>query len=225
VARLSLPLSFTTPEAPSESVVVVSGTAGGAQVDADLAEAETDITLGRQAAPATPTPSPRAETPVDADGKPHPTGRAILLALGVLAVGNLFAVTLSSVLNNWAIFKRGWPMELLLAGGALFLMMGATQSIWLSIPASTVFSNGIILAYCTFTGNWAHWAFLWVVEPWVVAGSVMVSRLLAKQPAQAHRISHLLGWAGGITALFSVVAVQLSALALDLLSGIIAWLR
>jgi serine/threonine-protein kinase len=49
-ARISLPLSFTTPEAPSESVAVLSGTAREKIKDAQFAAEETDTTLGQRLA-------------------------------------------------------------------------------------------------------------------------------------------------------------------------------
>jgi hypothetical protein len=46
--RISLPLSFTTSEAPSESVAVLSGTAREKITDSQFATEETDATLGRR---------------------------------------------------------------------------------------------------------------------------------------------------------------------------------
>jgi tRNA A-37 threonylcarbamoyl transferase component Bud32 len=49
-SRISLPLSFTTAEAPSESVAVFSGTARERIADAQFADDDTDATLGRRLA-------------------------------------------------------------------------------------------------------------------------------------------------------------------------------
>ncbi len=51
-SRISLPLSFTTVEAPSESVAVFSGTAREKITDAEFADDDTDTTLGRRLAAA-----------------------------------------------------------------------------------------------------------------------------------------------------------------------------
>jgi hypothetical protein len=52
--RASLPLSFTTPEAPAEPVAVLSGTARDRVRDADFAIDDTDATLGQKLSAATP---------------------------------------------------------------------------------------------------------------------------------------------------------------------------
>jgi len=49
-ARISLPLSFTTAEAPSESVAVLSGTAREKITDAQFADDDTDAALGQRLA-------------------------------------------------------------------------------------------------------------------------------------------------------------------------------
>jgi tRNA A-37 threonylcarbamoyl transferase component Bud32 len=49
-ARISLPLSFTTPEAPAESVAVISGTARDKVRSVDFAADDTDATLGKKLA-------------------------------------------------------------------------------------------------------------------------------------------------------------------------------
>ena len=60
--RISLPLSFTTAEAPSESVVVLSGTAREKVVDVEFAVEDTDAHLGeRLAAEAAAVGSPMAD--------------------------------------------------------------------------------------------------------------------------------------------------------------------
>jgi len=46
--RISLPLSFTTAEAPAESVAVLSGTARERITDVDFADDDTDASLGRK---------------------------------------------------------------------------------------------------------------------------------------------------------------------------------
>ncbi len=237
--RVSQPLTFRTPEAPAEPVAVISRATSRQALDRSISDAETDITLRRlrpsapdatsDMVPATPALSAR-DTGQSAVGRPGelPQGdvaHAIFLALGVVALGNLLGVTLSSVTRNWAIFQIGWPMELLLVGGALFILMAISQSIWVSIPASVITANGLVLTYCAFSGNWHHWTFLWVIEPWVVAGSVLVSRLLAREPANAHKISHLVGWAGGLTTLIAALAAQGEALVLGLTGNLLPWFR
>ena len=233
--RVSHPRSFTTPEAPSESVQVLSGPRREDQIDAVAADAKTDITLEQQLRESQPKlprkarrEKARAEKAAQAAQKKsdataaraarrsvgRQTGKGLLIAGTIIALGNLFAVTVGSVFRNWAVFDIGWPMELLLIGGALLILMAMTRVIWLSIPAGLLVANGIVFTYCTFSGNWDHWAFLWIVEPWVIAATVVVSIQLARQPEHAERISHLIGWAGGVTAILAAVAVQGGSLVL-----------
>ncbi len=147
------------------------------------------------------------------------------MAIGIVSLGNMFGITVSSLLRNWVIFQKGWPMELLLVGGALFLLMAVSQSIWLSIPAAVVVANGFLFTYTTFSGNWHHWAFLWIVEVWIVAATVITSSLLAQQPPNARRISRVIGWATGAATLIASVAVQGAALAMDFLTRLAGWLH
>jgi len=98
--------------------------------------------------------------------------------------------------------------------------MATSRIIWLSIPAGLLAANGFIFAYCTFSGNWHHWTFLWVIEPWVVAAAVIISIQLSRQQEDAHKISHLLGWAGGLTTLLAALAVQGGALVLSAIQRI-----
>jgi len=231
--HISRPRSFSTIEAPSESVQVISDPRLQRQVDTDITEANTDITLEQQLRDAQPPTTrkarrqarkaaraAKAKRPPRGQPRPH-LAMNIFLSIGIVALGNLFAVTLSSVSRDWAIFGIGWSQELLLTGGALFILMATSKTIWLSIPASLLAANGFILAYCTFSGNWHHWAFLWIIEPWVVAAAVIMSIQLSRQQEDAHKISYLFGWAGGLTTLLAAVAVQGGALVLSTVQHIL----
>ena len=209
--RIPPALSFQTSEAPSEPIVVASDPTGRELIDPSVAEADTDPTL----------PSADADQMAqEVDPVSHRVAKGIFMTIGIISLGNLFGVTLSSVLENWAIFERGWPMELLLIGGALFLLMAVTRTIWLSIPAAIIAANGVLFTYTTFSGNWHHWAYLWIVEVWVVSATVIVSSLLAQQPRNARRISRTLGWALGTCVLLASITVQGAALGMDLLTRV-----
>jgi serine/threonine-protein kinase len=229
---IALPTTFQTEEAPAESVAVISGTqrqklavqeemATRRFLDRTFAKDDTAITQGNArgdepgTAPTTGEGRPRR--------RPQDVTKGVLIALGIVALGNLMAVTISSFLNNWAIFERGWAMELLWAGGALFILMAIANALWLSIPAGLIVTNGLILTYCSFTGNWHHWAFLWVLEPWVLAATILVTKKLAREPDNARRITHLLGWAGGATSILAAIIVQGSALGFEALSRLAGW--
>jgi serine/threonine protein kinase len=127
--------------------------------------------------------------------------KAIFGALGIVAAGNLVAIFISGVFNNWSTYRIGWPMELFLVSASLFFIMALCKSIWLFIPGGILLANSILMAYSSLTGNWNQWAFLWVLEPWVIAATIVVSITLAKQPQNARRISRLLGWPLCVTSL------------------------
>ncbi len=85
--RISLPLSFTTPEAPSESVAVLSGTARDNVREAEFATEDTDARLGAKLAAeaaarppaqpaAQPTAQPTAESGVNLSPHGGPRERA-----------------------------------------------------------------------------------------------------------------------------------------------------
>jgi serine/threonine protein kinase len=230
--RLSHAQSFTTPTAPSEPVQVISGGTRRDLVDLSTSETNTDITLPTQRAAAQDgdgadqraahRPSGHMQASREVGLAPHPdVARGIFMAIGIVALGNLLAVTISSLLQNWAIFEIGWPMQLLLVGGALFALMGALETIWLSIPAGLITANGALFAYCALTGNWHQWIYLWIIEPWVAALTVIVSIHLARTPHEARTISRLLGWSSGVTAILAAIAVQGGALVLDVVQRLI----
>ncbi len=212
--RIPPALSFRTSDAPSEPVMVASDAPARELIDPSIADADIDPTLASAYVGADQT----AEE--EADPVSHRVAKGIFMAIGIISLGNLFGLTVSSVLENWAIFERGWPMELLLIGGALFLLMAVTRTIWLSIPAAIISANGVLFTYTTFSGNWHHWAYLWIIEVWVVSATVIVSSLLAQQPRNARRISRVLGWSLGTCVLLASIAVQGAALGMEVLTRV-----
>lgn len=184
-ARVSLPLSFTTAGAPSESVAVLSGTARERMHDAEFATGDTDASLGpRLAAEAAARKEARARPAAKRPRRGTPGARgglagAILTPIGLLVVCNLAAVLVGLVTGWWGIYRRGWPCELLLVGLGLATIMGTTCSIWLLIPTGIVLGNGYLLAFYAITNAWRLWAFLWPLEPLLVIGTVWFTLRLA----------------------------------------------
>jgi tRNA A-37 threonylcarbamoyl transferase component Bud32 len=293
--RVSLPLSFTTSEAPAESVAVFSGTARERITDVDFADEDTDASLGQKLraageegtqnlrvagkdflgalgavahlaltkttgalreatdaateaikggipeedsaampeASAAPEPPP-APQPPSAPGamadeetgqqqvegvigkraqrhaqreRQRGSGLAVLGAIGIVLIGNGCMLTMATVLNFWQIFEVGWPIEIFLVSLALFGIMYVTSSIWILIPTGVVFGTGMILTYCSLTGNWEHWIFLWVFELLIVVLSVWTPVWLAGNKRLARGMSRLVAIAGGLLSLASIAGV------------------
>ena len=191
-ATLPPPLSFTTDEAPSESVAVLSGAVREHLTDAAFAADDTDATLGQRldAERATSTKLP---------------GQAILTALLFTFFGNLFLLTLGGVTGSWGALEQSWPIELWLVGAALALIMAQLDNIWLLIPTLLLQGNALLMSYSALTGKWNQWSFLWLLEVWIVSLAILVPIQLAKRPGSAremaHRLGRLLAATGAILAL------------------------
>jgi hypothetical protein len=260
-ARISLPLSFTTAGAPSESVAVLSGTAREKVIDVEFAADDTDATLGQKLAKEAedlwaamdaeegggdgeqarfavqgnqptraPKPEPAYVEAVDpisageaidsarealsdagdalqdsanallargpaADSSLAGTGtaRAILYALGLVAVANLVVVFFGLLTGWWGGFRRGWPFEFLVVGAGLCLIMEATANVWLLIPTGIILGNGILLSFYAITGLWNWWAFLWPLEPLLIIGTVLFTIWLADRGERGRQTARHLG--------------------------------
>jgi tRNA A-37 threonylcarbamoyl transferase component Bud32 len=215
--RISLPLSFTTVEAPSESVAVLSGTAREKVVDEEFAAEDTQMSLGHRLTPEAeaaivePVPGQpakrvaRREERLDGKGaqravretaprragfagEPRGGTRIILNAAGLVVVGNLAAILVGLITGWWGIYGRGWPFELLLVGLGLSMIMEATGSIWMLIPTAIVLGNGYLMSFYALTGLWRFWAFLWPLEPLLIAGTVLYTLRLADRPNEAREV-------------------------------------
>jgi serine/threonine protein kinase len=257
--RISLPRSFATPEAPSESVAVLSGTARDQIANAHFAADETDTSLRQRLAaeqaaggateratrPPSPPRQPNAQVSAGAvasilgvigaiialvsggisrlapemdrfltaetRGK---TVRAILSGIGVVAAYNLLAVWIGGFTGWWGLYDIGWPLELIAIGVGLSVIMYSTSVIWFAIPAGIILGNGVLFAYCSVTGNWEHWAFLWPLEPALVGGTVWFTVWLGGRGSVSRRSARPLGCALGVMGLvwgaITVVATMAS---------------
>ena len=210
--RISLPLSFTTVEAPSESVAVLSGPARERITDSGFANGETDATLGERLAAERAKGRRRRRTERGKRKRRAGTlGSAILAALGLVAACNLAAATLGG-LARWTVFERGWPMELFLAAAGLSIVMAATASVGLLIPVGALFGTGLLLALTSLTGRWEWWDSLWVLQVWAIIIPVVASILLARRPDRSRRLSRYIGSALGWGAFALSILVTLVAL-------------
>jgi tRNA A-37 threonylcarbamoyl transferase component Bud32 len=214
--RVSLPLSFKTPDAPSESVAVISGAAREKITDAGFAKDDTNASSGRPVI-AKPVAHEPAQVPLAAIANDvvalaqRQPWLAIAGAVALIAVCNMLAVMGSGIFRH-SLFSHGWPIELLLAGLLLCVIMAATSVIWLLIPAGILVGNGILLSFYSVTGLWRLWSFLWPLEPMLVIGVVAVTIALARLGEPSRRLARLMGWAIATIALLCTFPVALLSL-------------
>jgi serine/threonine-protein kinase len=211
--RISLPLSFTTADAPSESVAVFSGTAREKIPDMQFADEDTDATLGqRLAAERAAREKKRAGVQRKVWSKlDSRVGRAILNAIGIVAISNLMMLMVS-LPTGWWLFEYGWPVQFFLVSLGLCFVMWATSSIWMLIPIGIISGTGILLTYSSLTGNWRHWIFLWAFEVCVIVGSIWASVSLARSKDRARKVSRPLAALIGIFSVALILIVALAAL-------------
>ncbi len=223
--RISLPLSFTTDEAPAESVAVFSGTERENIRDADFASDETATTLERHPRQFGGLFSAGPVLERLRTGEPLlKPGAAVLLAMGLISFGNLAAFTVAGVTGLWAVFSRGWPLEFFLVAAGLCVLMHATGAPRMLVPVGILLGNGIIFTYCTFTGNWRHWLFLWVFEVWIIIGSVVAAVWLGRRD-RSRRLSRFVALILGPIALGLSIIVTYTSIALGVLNAVLDWIR
>jgi hypothetical protein len=214
--RISLPLSFTTEEAPAESVAIFSGTAREKIEDVDFAESDTATSLELE------TASIIARLK---EGRAlFKRGQATLLALGLMAFVNMVGFTIAALTGWWDIFVKGWPMEFFLAAVGLCAVMNASGSPWMVIPVGVLLGNGGIFLYCSFTGNWYHWIFLWVFEIWTIVGAVAAAIWLNRQRDRA-RLSRTIALGIGVIAFALSLIIGYMSVICTLIHTILGWFK
>ncbi len=187
-----------TEAARGENTPVYSGAARQNIMDAGFAADETDSNLGQHLNPdrfaQTLPPAAAEPAPKDAEAtRRREVRQAALTGAGLIVGANLLAVALGISTRSWALYQYGWPGELILVSILLWLLMAARRVIWLLIPAGIILGNGVIMAYYALTGNWAHWAFFWPLEPALVLGAVAISIYLGNRPDHSRPLARRLG--------------------------------
>jgi serine/threonine protein kinase len=157
--RITLPQPVTGDRSAKEPVAVFSGDSRQQITDREFASGDTDVTF-----------HPPKDLKTQQSKKN--SGRAALASVVGIIVGNM-AMLWASGIFGWDVFGRTWPMELVLVGILFFALMVEARNIWLIIPGGMIMGNGFILAYCALTGRWSDWAYLWPLEPLLVAGSII----------------------------------------------------
>ncbi len=214
--RISLPLSFTTKEAPAEPVAVLSGTAREKIADAQRMAAadDTDASISERLAKEKVAPSPepaksaaklviglRREShsepgltePAKPAVKPATAGKVVLSTV-ILIILTMSAMTgLAGLTGRWQIMERGWPVAVMLVGVLLSVIMTLFAEFGLLIPVSIISGTGAILAYFSITDTWGrHW-FMWLLEPALVLGPLLLFVWLGERVNRRRWLSRLIG--------------------------------
>lgn len=230
--RVSPPISFSTDEAPSESVAVISGNSRQHITESGFAEGETAVTehLLQQE----PESKPKRRRSRDEQNKPKaeaatqpqertPVGKAIMVALALLLGGNFLAVTYATLTRQWAIYTTGWPFVLFLLASGLFYIMYVCNSIWMLIPAGIVFGNAVLFSYSSLTGNWEHWSMIWILEPWLIGISILLPALVSNHEEHKHMIIHWGALILGGASIAASVLVPGAAAGIAIIQSILAF--
>jgi serine/threonine protein kinase len=200
-AQVSLPASSSNRLFPSESVAVLSGRERAELATSDLVDGTTIPSL-RDTGPEQAVESVRDRT--------H---RAILRGIGLIVLGNAAAVTVVALTDRWPVFAAGWPVELLLLGVALAMVMSAASSIWLLAPVGMLLGNGMLLSYTALANRWIQWRYLWPLDLWLALALIAVTVWLARRDDRSRRLSRWLGRAlGGIAAVWMLVIAFVATL-------------
>lgn len=228
---ISRPLTFTTADAPSESVAVYSGTERAKLAGAAFASEDTRATLdeswtahlaalkNEEAAANGPVKSntavplvPSSAEPVT--GKPG-TGTTVFNAVVLFVVGVLLIVMVSG-LSRGDYWSFVWPAVILLWGAGNALLLQKLQSIWWLIPTGILLGNGFLLAFYTLTGRWDLWASLWPLEVFLVLGTIWLTisrtqeednRQWCAQTGKGLKVAGIVG--AGVLAITAVIITYL----------------
>jgi serine/threonine protein kinase len=211
--RISLPLSFSTAEAPSEPVAVFSGTAREKIADAQRIAAadDTDTTLSKRlAAPSGAQDKPQAQPAAMPEPVAPPQvsglGKTVLSTLGFIALVISAVVLLAGFTGRWEIIERGWPIVVILVGFLLSAIMVSTALMAMVIPISIVSGTGMILSYFSITGRWDRW-FIWLLEPALVFVPLVFFIFLGDTAKRFPWLGRLLGLILGIANLVAVAGI------------------
>jgi serine/threonine-protein kinase len=163
--RVSLPLSFTTPDAPSESVAVLSGTDRDKVQTTDFAREDTDASLGEklaeevaasQAAPAAPDAAPAVPNRVD--GK-------LGIAAGSAAVASApFARAHAEPAEPASAVKADPAPAIKAPAGAKPGERGRVGEAILKAVGIVALGNMLVIFLGVFTGRWGTFGRGWPFE-------------------------------------------------------------
>jgi len=214
------PRGVVSPPAGFNHKAVFSGTSRHKITDQRFAQQDTDPDLARSLAQSGHHPSseqnPSAAAKPNLLAQPLNIPGAVLGSLGGILLIN-FCASMFSALTQVNIYRYGWAFEIFLAAGFLAMLMWAVETYWLLVPTLILLGNALLLAYSALTGRWSDWAFLWLLEPLIVAVAIIVPMQMKRSAAEPKFLAHAGGAILSLTALFLASTTCLFALAASLL--------
>ena len=174
--QVSLPLSFSTADAPAESVAVFSGTARAKLAEIEFAAQDTAVThieaLADDLAALKAKEPPASQivaASIDVARVRQQSGwQAIINGTILILLLNLIIIVASGRAGAGWFFNRGWPIEFIFIAIVFCQLMIAQRNIWLFIPAGLLFGEGVLLSYFSISTAWQDWSFLWPLQVFVV---------------------------------------------------------
>jgi hypothetical protein len=200
-AHISLPLSFSTADAPADSVAVFSGTTRAKLADVDFAAQDTaairteEITAGLAALKAQEPPvAQETANSVEAENRDQLSAwGAMVSGAGFMILFNLIIIMASGRAGPAWFFSQGWPIELILVALIFGQLMIHQRNIWLFIPAGLLFGEGLLLSYYAISGRWDDWAFLWPLQVFLIMIVLWYTITRAASSAQTRELALLWG--------------------------------
>ena len=129
------------------------------------------------------------------------------LALGLLLIligGWLVISRQVPAVQDWLADNFAWPMYMIGAGLAVFLIGLLTGAPGMAVPASIIAGIGGILYYQDQTGNYESWSYMWALIPGFVGVGTILAGLLGENTRRS--LSHGLNLIVISTVLFLVFA-------------------
>jgi len=193
--RIAVPPAPARPPEPSASVAVLSGAERDDLSNVRFAAGDTDTSIERGSR----------------DRRKRKSSARLAIAGGILlpVLVNLCLISAAVTTDSWTLYSEGWPIQVFVVGWMLSLIMYATSTIWLLIPAGPVVITAVLVTYCQITGNWSQWSFLWLFEAWGGVISIGLPLLLAGRRTLARELGRLIALALSLVCIFGIVVTGL----------------
>ncbi len=121
-------------------------------------------------------------------------GSFFIPGLPMLATGAILLY--ASIMDKWEVWSVAWPLLILALALGFALASIFMRVPGLAIPASILGINGIVFAFCAYTGLWKAWAILWPAEFLSVGIGLLIFSIAEPQPGARQASSILFSIAG-----------------------------